>query len=104
MRTVLMLVSALIFLFLGVPCLFFGILGVQGRLADVSEAENMQIGLVCLGYGMLATAPAAICVFLLLRPRERSQPTQPQPPEEAAEPPPYASSDCSETPPSERSK
>jgi hypothetical protein len=67
MRTAISLVSALIFLFLGVPCLFFGSLGVRGRLADVSDAENLRLGLAFLGFGLLAMAPSVLCVFLWWR-------------------------------------
>src|SRR5688572_6027609 len=67
MRTAISLVSALIFLFLGVPCLFFGSLGVRGRLADVSEAETLRLGLTFLAFGLLATTPGVLCVFLWWR-------------------------------------
>jgi len=80
MRTALTLVSALIFLFLSVPCLYFGSLGVRGRLADVSEAENVRLGVAFLAFGLLAAAPGVLCV-LLWRPRGRSQLGRPKPPD-----------------------
>lgn len=68
MRMVMFLLSALIFLFLGMPCLFFGLLGVRGQLADVSDAENLSMGLVFLGFGLLAATPGILCAYFWLRP------------------------------------
>lgn len=44
----------------GVPCLLLGLLGVRGRLADVSELENLQFGLQ-----FLAMAAGAIGLGLV---------------------------------------
>lgn len=75
MRMVMFLLSALIFLFLGVPCLFFGLLGLQGQLADVSAAQNLGMGLVLMGFGLLAATPGILCAFFWLRP---GRPTRPK--------------------------
>lgn len=47
------LLSALVIAF-GVPYLFFGLLGVTGRLSDTSERENLQQGLVFFGLAVAA--------------------------------------------------
>ncbi len=43
--TILFLTAAII---IGLPCAFFGMLGLTGRLADTSPVENVQAGLLFL--------------------------------------------------------
>jgi hypothetical protein len=76
MRVVLTTLSILVFLFLGVPCLFAGALGVMGVLADTSYGENLQAGIVLLGLGLLGVTPLVLCVFLW---RPRASPEQGRP-------------------------
>jgi hypothetical protein len=58
--SLLKLVTGLLFVTVGLPCLFFGSLGVTGRLPDTSERENFQQGLA-----LLAVALCTLVSFLL---------------------------------------
>ena len=46
----------------GVPCLVFGLFGLSGGLADTSEEENRQAGLMFLGLAVLAFTPLGIAL------------------------------------------
>lgn len=51
------------------PCMFFGLLGLLGVVADVGDAENRKIGLGFLGYSLipLGIGVVALCVSLAIR-------------------------------------
>ncbi len=46
----------------GVPCLFAGLFGLIGILADTSAEENRQAGLMFLGLAVLAFTPLVIAL------------------------------------------
>ena len=83
MRAVLTILSIL---FLGLPGLFGGALGVMGVAADKSFGGNLQAGLVYLGLGVLGVTPLVLCAFLW---RPRASPERGRlgsPPQAAAAP------------------
>jgi hypothetical protein len=67
-RLTLTLLSAVILIFIGFPGLCFGYLGVSGRLTDTDRQNNLMLGLMFLGLGLLGVTPAVLCVFLWKRP------------------------------------
>lgn len=51
MRDLVALLAIMLNMWVGLPCLYFGILGMSGTLADISLAENRAYGAGLLSIG-----------------------------------------------------
>ena len=58
---------------LSMPCVLLGVLGLLGVVADVSVAENRQIGLAFLGWAVLPLGSSVVLLVVALLVR-RSRP------------------------------
>ena len=67
-RTVLVCAAIGCFL-LSTPCWFWGFVGLQGRLADTSVAENRQVGLLFIGIGLIPIALGSVLIYVATRRR-----------------------------------
>lgn len=56
----------LVFVFLGLPCLSLGILGLQDRLMDATEGQNYSVGWTFLVIFAM-TLGVTVIVFVLTR-------------------------------------
>ena len=61
MRDILTLLAIMLNVWIGLPCLWFGILGVTGTFADTSLAENRAYGVFYLAISCSIAVPT---VFL----------------------------------------
>ncbi len=66
MRDIVTLLAIVLNMWIGLPCLWFGILGVTGTLADISLAENRAYGAVFLAISCSIGVPT----FFWFRPKK----------------------------------
>ena len=60
LRIVLRVVALALFITIGLPCVFYGSLGLRGRLSDTSVLENLQQGLFFLSVAFLTVLPGLL--------------------------------------------
>ena len=59
-KSILRLISAVAFAFVGLPCIVFGISGLSGTLADTSMRENVETGIWLIAIAALTLVPAIL--------------------------------------------
>lgn len=67
MKDVVTLVLVMLSVFIAIPCLCLGVVGLMGTLADTSYSENVRFGVPFLGIGAVILMPTAYWMYIRLK-------------------------------------